>query len=111
MAIKYLAIDSTGVGFDIDETRTVDVTEENLTASSGFEEDVVDYTATVKDNTGAAIPSAFCAKLMINGIQLISGAFRPQVYDPITFLLTAPFTVPAIVGSFTVKLTSVDQII
>lgn len=111
MAVKYSAIDSVGVGFDTEETRTVEVTVEGLSAPSGFEGDVVDYTATVKDETGAAMPVTFTAELMGNGVQLASVAFQASVYDPITFLLTLPFTVPAPTGSFTVKLTSVDQVI
>lgn len=111
MTIKYLAIDSTGVALDVDETRTVNVTNEALDASLGFEGDVITYTATVKDSTGAAMPITFCAELMINGTELASVAFQASVYDPVTFLLTLPFTVPAPTGSFTVKLTSVDQII
>ena len=111
MGIKYLAIDSAGVPFDTDETRTIDVTVEGLSLSSGFEGDVIDYTATVKDSTGVAMPVTFCAELMINGTELASVAFQASVYDPVTFLLTLPFTVPAAVGSFTVKLTSVDQVI
>lgn len=111
MTIKYLAIDSTGEPFATDETRTVDVTLEGLTLSSGFEGDVITYTATVKDSTVAALPVTFVAALMINGTELASVAFQPSVYDPVTFLLTIPWTVPAAVGAFTVKLTSVDQII
>lgn len=111
MSVKYLAIDSTGEPFTTDETRTVDVTLENLTASSGFEGDVVTYTATVKDSTAIALPVSFVVELMINGTQLASVAFAPSIYDPVTFLLTIPWTVPADLGAFTVKLTSVDQII
>ena len=111
MTVKYIAIDSTGVAFDTDETRTVNVTGEGLSASSGFEGDVIDYTATVKDSTDAAMPITFAAELMINGTELASVAFQASVYNPSTFLLTIPFTVPAAVGSFTVKLTSVDQVI
>jgi hypothetical protein len=111
MAVKYLAIDSAGVGFDVDETRTVEVTNEALTVPSGFEGDVVTYTATVKDNTGAALPDTFYAELMLDGVLLVSGTFGPGIYDPITFVLTAPFIVPTVTGSFIVKLTSVDQII
>lgn len=111
MTIKYLAIDSTGAPFDTNETRTVDVTNEAVSVSSGFEGDVIDYTATVKDSMGIAMPVTFCAELMINGTELASVAFQASVYNPGTFLLTIPFTVPAPVGSFTVKLTSVDQVI
>lgn len=111
MAIKYLPIDSIGVGFDIDETRLVEVTNEDLSLYSAFQGDVVTYTATVKDSTGLALPVTFCAELMGNGYELLSVAFQPSVYDPVTFLLTLPFTVPGAVGSYTIRLTSVVQII
>ena len=111
MAIQYLAIDSFGVAFDIEETRSVEVTNEALNAGSGFLGDLVMYTAEVKDNIGEALPPAFYAKLMINGTELQAGYFQPNVYDPVTFTLTIPFTVPDLMGSYTVKLTSEDQVI
>lgn len=111
MAIKFLAIDSTGQPFEAGEVRTVDVTNELLSQSGGFEGDWIQYTATVKDNLGVALPTAFGAQLMGNGYELASVTFQPSVYDPLTFTLTLDFIVPAIVGSFTIHLTSVDQII
>ena len=111
MTIKYLAIDSTGVPFDAEETRTVDVISEALSAPSGFQGDVIDYTANVRDSVGVIMPPTFTAELMMNGTQLASVAFQPSVYNSATGNLSIPFTVPTIVGSFTVKLTSVDQII
>ena len=111
MAVKYLAIDSTGVPFDAEEVRTVDVTDEVLSQPSGFEGDVIIYTATVKDSIGLALPDTFTAELKGDGAVLASVAFQLSVYDPVTFLLTLDFTVPAIVGAFIIKLTSVDQII
>ena len=111
MAIKFLAIDSTGVPFDAEETRTVNVTSEDLSAASGFQGDVIDYTANVRDSLDLIMPPTFTSELMINGNQLASVAFQPSVYNSATGNLTIPFTVPTIVGSFTVKLTSVDHLI
>jgi len=111
MTVKYLAIDSPGKPFEAGEVRTVDVTNEALTLSSGFEGDWVQYTAVVKDSADEALPTAFGAQLMGNSYELASITFQSSVYDPITFVLTLDFVVPAIVGSFTIKLISVDQII
>ena len=111
MTVKYLAIDSTGVPFDTDEIRTVDVSAEWLSSGSGFAGDNITYRATIYDSATEAMPATFVAELMINGTQLASVAFEASVYDPISKVFTLPFTVPAAVGSFTVKLTSVDQVI
>ena len=111
MAIKYFAIDSTGLGFDIGETRTVDVTNEALSLPSGFESDVIVYTAIVEDEIGEALPVTFCAELKGDGLLLASVAFQSSVYDQVTHILTLDFLVPDVPGSYVVKLTSVDQII
>jgi len=111
MATKFLGDQSTGTPFETGETRTVVVTDEALTAASGFEDDVIEYSATIKDNTDAALPAAFAAQLMINGTQLASVVFDVSIYNPATFAFVLDFTVPAAVGTFTVSLEWVDQII
>jgi len=111
MTIRYLAIDSTGISFDAGETRTVEVTNEALSASSGHVGETITYTATVKDNTGVALPTNFRAELMMNGTQLVQKKFKPSVYNSVTFLLTLYFSVPQLWGSFIVKLHSEEQVI
>ena len=111
MAIKYLGDQSTGTPFETGETRTVDVTSEDLTSASGFEDDVITYTATIKDSTAAALPVTFGVRLKLNGTELASVVLDGTVYTPGTFAFVLPFTVPAAVGAFTVTLEWVDQII
>ena len=112
MTTKYLSGSSTGQPFNTQETRTVVITGEALDKSSGYEGDTVVYTATVKDDLGNALPATFVADLLINGTEIISDQiFNAAVYDPIAFLLTLSWQVPAPVGSFTVKLSWDEQII
>lgn len=112
MSIKYLGDQSAGQPFATEETKSVVVTEEALDKSSGYEGETVVYTATVKDNLAAALPATFMADLLINGTEVKSDqVLDAAVYDPITFLLTLPWLVPAGMGSFTVKLSWPEQII
>lgn len=111
MSIRYLAIDSLGTDLEIDETRTVVITDEALSLTTGFVGDIVHYTATVKDSTAEALPSTFYATLKIDGIILQEGEFHSSLYDPVTFHLSVPFVIPDLIGSFTVKLTSLEQVI
>jgi len=112
MAIKYLGNVSPGTPFETGETRTVDVTLENLSVISGFEGDPVIYTATVLDNTLAKLPATFEATLKINGTDLIiNQVFDVSVYDQVTGELTLNFNVPAPVGALSVTLNWIDQII
>ena len=109
---KYLSGSSTGQPFTTEETRTVAVTDEALDKSSGYEGETVVYTATVKDDLGNALPATFVADLLINGTELITDQIlNAAVYDPITYLLTLSWQVPAAVGAFTVKLSWDEQII
>ena len=112
MAIKFTANGSAGIPFGIDETRTVALANEALDISSGFEGDPIVYTVTIDDNTGVALPASFVVDLKINGTDLIAGqALDVTVYDPVTKLLTLPWAVPAIVGTFTVTLEWAEQVI
>lgn len=112
MAIKYLAGVSTGTAFETGETRTVDVTAEDLSAVSGYEGDSVTYTATVLDNTVAKLPATFVATLKINSTDLITDqVFDAVAYDQATGELSLDFTVPTAVGAFTVTLDWAEQII
>jgi len=112
MAIKYLAGTSTGTPYETGETRTVNVTAENLSAVSGYEDDIVTYTSTVLDNTAAKLPATFSGTLEINGTELIiAQVFDAAVYSQATGELNLEFTVPAAVGFFTITLDWAEQII
>jgi len=113
MPIKYLAGESTGVSFEVYETRTVIVTNEAVNPTSGYEGDTITYTANVKDSTGATLPSTFVVSLVMNGTTLISNQqLTSDVYNSSTGDLTLTFTVPSIpAGTYTVKLTWAEQII
>jgi len=112
MPIKFLAGVSTGQSFETYETRTVDVTAENLSVSVGYEGDSVTYTATVLDSTVAKLPATFVATLKINGTDLIiDQVFDAGVYDQGTGLLTLILTVPAVLGPLTVTLNWAEQVI
>ena len=94
-------------------TRTVVVTNEALGAPSGYEGDVINYTATIEDDKGDSMPATFVAELMMNGTELASVAFEVSIYDQGTHAFGVDFTVPFVDlgGDFTVKITSGDQII
>jgi hypothetical protein len=113
MAIKYLAGSSTGVTFSVLETRTVSVTNEAVNPTSGYVNDTVYYTATVQDNTGAALPSTFVVDLLFNTTKVVSGqALNSSVYNPSTKVLQLSFTVPdKPAGNYTVKLSWAEQTI
>jgi len=113
MPIKYLGGESTGVQYTQYETRTVVVTNEAINPTSGYEGDIVTYTANVKDSTGATLPSTFKVDLMFNGALLIENQeLTSDVYDSSTGDLTLQFTVPSVEpGTYTVKLHWNEQII
>ena len=94
------------------ETRTVEVTDEALDKTQGYEGDEVVYTATVLDNTAEKLPATFVVDLEINGTKVITGqVLDAAVYDQTTGLLTLTWTVPADVGAFTVSLVWAEQLI
>ena len=108
--VKYLAGESTGVAFTAGETKSVVVTVEAVAPTTGYEGDTIEYTATVKDNLGEALPATFVVDLLYNGTKVVdSQVLDATVYDPVTFLLTLTFTVPAGAGDFTVKLSWAQQ--
>jgi len=112
MSIKFLGDVSPGTPFDTGETRTVNVTAEALSVTSGYEGETVTYTATVLDSIAEKLPAAFVATLKINGTDLvIDQAFDVAVYDQATGELTIDFTVPVAVGSFAITLNWAEQII
>ena len=112
MAVKYLGDDSTGTNFTQGESRTVDVTGEDLDVHTGYEGDPISYTATVLDSTAAKMPASFVASLKLNGTEVISDqVFDAGHYSQSTGLLTLPWVVPAGSGALTVKLTWEDQVI
>ena len=112
MAIKFIGNGSLGQPFEVGETRTVDLSGENLSAASGYEGETITYTVTIIDNTTAKLPATFVATLKINGTDLITDqVFDAGVYNQTTGLLTLDFTVPSAVGSFTVSLVWAEQII
>lgn len=108
--VKFLGSQSTGIAFETGETRSVNVTGEALSVSSGYEGDTITYTATVLDSTTAKLPASFVATLKLNGTDLVTNqAFDVSVYNQSTGLLTLDFTVPAGAGTYTVKLTWAEQ--
>jgi len=112
LPIKYGPGMSTGVSFEVGETRTVQVTAESLDKPSAYKGDSVTYTATVLDNTAAKLPATFLVDLEINGTKVITGkALAADVYSQTTGLLTLAWTVPDIVGVKTVKLVWAEQAI
>ena len=112
MAIKYLSGLSTGLAFTVGETRTVVVTAESVSVTSGFEGDSVTYTATVKDDAGESLPATFVADLQLGAMKVIEGiALGADVYDPVTGALTLTWAVPDTVGTFTVSVVWAEQII
>lgn len=111
MVIKYLEGQSTGVAFTLNETRTIIVTAEAVIPVSGYKEDLIEYTATVKDNIGASLPETFVVDLLFNAIKVIDAqALSIDVYDPATGILTLEFAVPdQPAGGYTVKLSWAEQ--
>jgi len=112
IGIKYLAGSSLGTAFEAGETRSVVVTDESVSAISGYEGDTVTYIATVLDNTDAKLPAAFLATLKLDGTNLIVDQdFDTAMYSQATGELTLDFTVPASVGEFVVTLHWAEQVI
>ena len=112
MTIKYNGFYSAGQAFETGESRDVTLAGEALDKAIAFAGETVVYTATVKDDLAAALPATFVANLLINGTEIISNQILDAVvYDPVAFLLTLSWLVPAAVGSFSVKLSWDEQII
>jgi len=112
MAIKYLGNVSAGQPFNAGESRDVLISDEALDKPSAFEGETVVYTVTIKDDQNEMLPSTFVADLEMGSTKVITGqVFDASVYDQATFLLTLPWTVPAIPGNHTVKLVWAEQIL
>ena len=110
--VKYEAGESTGVTFETGITRTVVVSDEALDKSVAYLDETVVYTATVVDDQGDALPTSFIVDLLVDGTKVVDGqALDAAVYDPGTKELTLSWTVPAGVGTFTVKLSWAKQLI
>jgi hypothetical protein len=85
--------------------RTVNVSNESVNPTSGFEGDSVTYQATVLDSAGEPLPSSFVADLVMDSIVLVNDkAFTSDVYNPSNGLLTLQFTVPNVLGTRSVRL-------
>jgi hypothetical protein len=85
--------------------RAVNVSNESVSPTSGFEGDGVTYQATVLDSAGEPLPSSFVADLVMDSIVLVNDkAFTSDVYNPSNGLLTLQFTVPNVLGTRTVRL-------
>jgi hypothetical protein len=112
MTVKYVGDESTGHAFTTGETRTVDVTNEELDLATGYEGDEITYTATVLDSTAAKLPATFETDLLCDVTVVIDDqVFDAGHYSQATGLLTLVWIVPAAEGNFTVKMVWVDQII
>ena len=112
MATKYLADESTGTPLAASLTRSVVVTAEELVPAGGYEGDVVVYSATMKDDLGASLPSDFVVDVKFDGAVVQSGVIlNAGNYDPGTFLFSVDLTIPAIVGAGnkTVSMTWAEQ--
>lgn len=112
LPIKFVAGSSTGVPFEIGETRSIVVTAEAVDVSSGYEGDSIIYTATVKDNLGGVLAATFVVDLEIDSTKVVTAqALSAGVYSQTTGLLTLPWAIPAAAGPFTVKLTWAEQLV
>ncbi len=112
MAIKFLASESTGTPLDAGETRSVVVTAEALAPALGYEGDIVEYSATIKNDLTAALPATFVVDLKIEGAVEIAGVIlNVGNYDPVTFLFAINVTIPAVVtpGAKTINIAWAEQ--
>lgn len=107
MPVRYAEGESTGFVVTGLERRTVVVTAEDCVPVEVAEEDLVAYTATVKDDLGGALPVTFEADLMLDGdTTLVAGIpFSAANYDPVAFEFSFDWTCPAVSpGDHTVTL-------
>jgi hypothetical protein len=104
-AIGFQAGSSTGVTVQVAEVRTLVVTNESVEKTVLMPGQSLSYYATIFDNTGAPIPSAFQARLMLDTTLLVAFSFAPDVYNPTTGRLALAFTVPSVApGTYTIRL-------
>ncbi len=112
MAKKYLGTESSGTPLNAGETRSVVVTEEALAPTDGYEGDVVVYSATIKDDLGAALPDTFVVDVKFDGVVLDAGVIlEAGNYNPATFLFSVDLTIPVIAsaGAKTVNMEWAEQ--
>jgi len=106
----FMVLEARTLSAEASEIVIVVVTNEALSEVSGYEDDSVTYTATVKDETEAPLPAYFVADLEIDSTKVITGqVFDAEHYDQETMELTLDWVVPAAVGVFTVKLVWAEQ--
>jgi len=93
--------------------RTVNVSNESVYPTSGFEGDSVTYKATVLDSAGEPLPSSFMVDLVMDSIVLVNDKYlTPDVYNPSNGLLTLQFNVPNVPkASYAIKLVWLEQTI
>jgi len=97
MAVKFLGNESAGTPFGAGETRSVVVTVEALVPADGYEGDVVVYSATIKDDLGAALPDTFVVDVKFDGVVVQTGVILDAGnYNPATFEFSVDLTIPAI---------------
>ncbi len=107
---RYPAGSSTGTPLTIEPTKLVVVSDEALTPSSGFKDETISYSATVKDDEEGALPATFVVDLEVNGNKVITGqVLDAAVYDPVTFALSLDFVVPDLEGPVNVSLVWAQQ--
>lgn len=112
MPTRYLAGESTGVVITVLYIHTVVVTLESNVPSTVAEDDVTTYTATIKDDLGAALPVTFEADLMLDGDTTLASAipFSAANYNPVTFEFSYDWTCPVVSeGDHTVTLKWIQQ--
>jgi hypothetical protein len=99
-------------GYHSFQTKTVVVTNEDLSADAGFEWDEITYTATVLDEDDNKLPASFVVSLRLDGVPVVvDQALDSSVYSQATGVLTLVWHVPSGFGAETVDLQWDEQTI
>ena len=99
-------------GYHSFETKTVVVTNEDLSVHLGFEWDEITYTATVLDENSDKLPASFVVSLRLDSVPVVADqALNSGVYSQSTGLLTLVWYVPSGFGAKTVDLQWDEQTI
>ena len=112
MSTKYLGNESGGTPLNASLTRTVVVTNETLNPAEGYEGDVVEYLADMRDDLGVALPESFVADIKFDGVVVLAGVvFSAENYNAPAFELLVNITIPAITtaGAKTVTVAWAEQ--